>query len=79
MRVHGVDRIPELIEALSKEASDTARKINEKTREIGELASAIESIVIGAETKSYNERIRAGEESLKGTKGVSISDMMRGK
>jgi hypothetical protein len=39
-----VDKIPELIEALSKEAFNTAQKIEEKTQKVGELASAIDQI-----------------------------------
>jgi hypothetical protein len=42
MRLASVDKIPELIEALSKEASDTTKKIQEKTLEVRELARAIE-------------------------------------
>jgi hypothetical protein len=42
MRLAGVDKIPELIEALGKEASAATKKIQEKTQEVRELASAIE-------------------------------------
>jgi hypothetical protein len=42
MRLYGVDKISALIEALSKEASTTTKKIQEKTQEVRELASAIE-------------------------------------
>ncbi len=44
MRLHGVDKIPEVIEALGKEAFDTTKKIHEKTQEIREFAGAIEKI-----------------------------------
>ena len=44
MRLRSVDKIPVLIEALSKEASNTTKKIQEKTKEVGELASVIEKI-----------------------------------
>jgi hypothetical protein len=78
-RILAADKIPEVIEALSQQASETTKKVQEKARVVGELASAIESIAIEAETKSYNERIRAGEQSLKGTTTISVGDMMRGK
>jgi len=42
MRLGRVDKIPVLIEPLSNEASNTTKKIQEKTKEVGELASAIE-------------------------------------
>jgi prefoldin subunit 5 len=41
MRIQAVDKIPELIEALSKEASETTRKIQEKTKQVTDLADAI--------------------------------------
>ncbi len=44
MRLHGVDKIPEVIEALAKEAFDTTKKIHEKTQEARELAGAVEKI-----------------------------------
>jgi hypothetical protein len=42
MRLAGVDKFPELIEALNKEASNATKKIQEKTQEVRELASVIE-------------------------------------
>jgi len=44
LRLNGVDKIPELIEALSREAFSTAQKIEEKAQKVGELASAIDQI-----------------------------------
>lgn len=44
MRLHGVDKIPEVIEALNKEASETTKKIEAKTLEVRKLAGAIEQI-----------------------------------
>jgi hypothetical protein len=44
MRLRSVDKIPELIEALSKEAFNTTRKIQEKTSEVTELAKVVEQI-----------------------------------
>jgi prefoldin subunit 5 len=41
MRLHSVDSIPNVIEALAKEAFDTTKRIQEKTKEVGELAGAI--------------------------------------
>jgi hypothetical protein len=44
MRLLGVDKIPDLIEALNKEASDTTKKIQSKTDELRDLALAITEI-----------------------------------
>jgi len=44
LRLLGVDRIPELIEALAKEAFNTAKRVQEKTKEVRELADAIEAM-----------------------------------
>jgi len=44
VRLAGVDKLPEVIEALSKEAIETAKKVQEKTKEVRELAGAIEQI-----------------------------------
>lgn len=52
MRLRSVDKIPELIGSLSKKASDTVKKIQEKTKEVSELAAAIESAANEAKRKS---------------------------
>src|SRR5207249_9207218 len=39
VRLAGVDKLPEVIEALSKEAIETTKKVQEKTKEVRELAS----------------------------------------
>ena len=44
VRLAGVDKLPEVIEALSKEAIETTKKVQEKTKEVRELASVIEKI-----------------------------------
>ena len=41
MRLKSVDKIPELIAALSAEATETTKKVRAKTQEVSELASAI--------------------------------------
>jgi hypothetical protein len=41
MRVQGVDKLPELIEELSKVAIETQKKIQEKTKQVRDLADAI--------------------------------------
>lgn len=40
-RIQAVDKIPSLIEALSKQASETQKKIEEKTKQVRSLADAI--------------------------------------
>lgn len=44
MRLNSVDKIPELIGALSQRASETAKKIQDKTQEVRELAGVIDQI-----------------------------------
>jgi hypothetical protein len=51
MRIRGVDKIPELIEALGKEAFDTTKKIQDKTKTVGELA-----VVVGQIAKEHEAR-----------------------
>jgi hypothetical protein len=52
LRLQGVDKIPELIEALFKEAFDTTKKVQEKTRQVRELTIVIEKIAsTGGSTK----------------------------
>jgi hypothetical protein len=41
MRLKSVDKIPDVIERLGKEASDTAKRVEEKTKQVRELAAAI--------------------------------------
>jgi hypothetical protein len=41
LRLEGVDKLPELIEALSKSALDKAMQVKEKTNKVRELAAAI--------------------------------------
>jgi hypothetical protein len=44
MRLHGVDKLSELVEELGKEGLNTARKVQEKTKQVRELAEAIEKV-----------------------------------
>jgi prefoldin subunit 5 len=44
MRLKSVDKIPELIEALSKAATEMTKKVQEKTQGVRELAGVIEQI-----------------------------------
>jgi hypothetical protein len=79
LRLAGVDKIPELIEALGKEASETTKQVQEKTKRVRELASVIEKLVIEPKPSTLSERIAAGEKSLKGSgKGsiATLSDIM---
>lgn len=68
MRLAGIDKIPELIEALGKEAFDTAKRIQQKTEEVRELAGAIDLLTNDPKAKSLTlaERIAAGHKSLAG-------------
>lgn len=73
MRLRSVDKIPVLIEALSKEASNTTKKIQEKTKEVSELAAAIESAANEAKRKSPTlaERVAAAKARAK------LADLVR--
>jgi hypothetical protein len=51
LRLLGVDKIPEVIEALSKKALSTTKKVQEKTQEVWELASVIEKITNSPENQ----------------------------
>ena len=44
LRIQCVDKIPDVIEALGKKASDTVEKIQQKTDQVRELAGVIEKI-----------------------------------
>jgi len=46
MRIQAVDKIPALIEALSKQASETQKKIADKTKQVRSLADAIRTAKI---------------------------------
>lgn len=65
MRLRSVDKIPELIESLSTKASDTVKKIQEKTKEVEQVAAAIESSANEAKRKSLAERVAAARAKAK--------------
>jgi hypothetical protein len=44
MRIHSVEKIPDVIKALTEKASDTTKRIQQKTREVRALAEAIRPI-----------------------------------
>jgi hypothetical protein len=64
LRLLGVDKIPELIEALGKEASETTKQVQEKTKQVRELASVIEKIVVEPKPQTLAERVASGKKSL---------------
>jgi len=66
LRIRSVDKIADLIEALNKEASATTKKIQEKTKEVGELALAIGKIANETKPSNLTERVAAGQKSLTG-------------
>jgi len=69
MRLHGVDKIPELIEALGKEAFDTTKKIQEKTQGVRELARAIEKMASTPNARSLTQQAILGKATASGDKG----------
>jgi hypothetical protein len=77
LRIMAADTIPDVIEALGKAASETTRKVQEKARVVGELASAIEGIANGPKPKTLSGRavtLGAGEQT-KSTEPVSLGKM----
>ena len=54
LRIEAIDRIPELLEALVKNAEDTVDRINEKLHESEELAKAL-SVRASSKEKSQEE------------------------
>ena len=44
LRLHGVDKIPELIAALGTEAFNTAKRVQEKTQQVREIANVIAKV-----------------------------------
>jgi len=66
LRLLAVDQLPELIEALGEEASKITKKVQEKTKQVRELATAIKQITKPLQQNSFNERaIAAAKNHLK--------------
>jgi methyl-accepting chemotaxis protein len=59
MRLLSVDKIPEVIEELAKVASNITKKIQEKTKQVRELAEAIKG-----KSPSLADRVAAGHATL---------------
>jgi len=72
MRLNSVDKIPELIAALNKTASEMTKKVQEKTQGVRELAGVIEQIASPEKrglkprpSDAYAEHVRLLEEQAK--------------
>jgi methyl-accepting chemotaxis protein len=72
MRLAAVDQISALIEALSKEASNTTKRVQEKVKQVRELASAVKNISNEPKTKTLTltERIVLGKALEASAKGL---------
>jgi len=84
LRLHSVDKIPAVIAELAKEASDTTKKIQDKTKGVLTLVEAVLAQVAIDEGKSLTltERVAAGQKSPtyrtgQGATGM-LSDMVTG-
>ena len=68
LRLRGIDKIPEVIEALANEAIGTTKRIQEKTKDVRELAGAITSVTTEAKARAKSatlaERIAASQKSV---------------
>jgi len=60
LRLLSVDKIPDLIEALGKEATDTTKKVEEKARQVRDLATAIAEIPSDPSTKQARPVLGSG-------------------
>jgi uncharacterized phage infection (PIP) family protein YhgE len=81
MRLRSADKIPELIKALSNEASSTTKKIQEKTKELRELAGAITPVSTEAKVKAkIAERTAAAQNVVLTGAGkmgtIAVSDLL---
>jgi hypothetical protein len=68
MRLQSVDKIPRIIEELAKEAVDTTKRIEAKTKEVRDLAEAVGLVADKDKVKSIAQRIAAekiGKEALR--------------
>ncbi len=72
LRLRSTDKIPDVIEALAKEAFDTTKNVQQKTQEVRELANVITKIANQPKVKSLSERIAAGEEAFRKSANVVI-------
>lgn len=64
MRLLGVDKIPELIEALGKEASETTKKVRDTTKQVNDLAAAVAEITNGPQAARSKRPVLAGAGEL---------------
>jgi hypothetical protein len=77
MRLRSVDKIPQLIQSLFEEASSATKKIQEKTKEVRELAAAISSVTTGTKAKSVT--VSGQKELLSAwakTPTIAVSDLL---
>jgi len=72
MRLRSVDKIPEVIAKLAKEAFNTTKRIQEKTKEVLGLAEAITQVAKAEKGKppTLAERIAAGQPALEASEKV---------
>jgi hypothetical protein len=72
MRLRSVDKIPEVITKLAKEAFDTTKRIQEKTKEVLDLAKAITQVAKAEKGKppTFEEQIAAGQSALEAAEKV---------
>lgn len=78
LRLHAVDKLPELIEALNKTADDTTKKVQTKTREVRELANVVANITTESQkpprlAEAFKTADRARENAAK---EPSIGDLL---
>jgi hypothetical protein len=63
LRLLAVDQLPELIEALGEEASKVTKTVQEKAKQVRELAAAIEQVAKSAHPNTFNERVIAAAKN----------------
>lgn len=75
MRIRSVDKIPDVLRELSKEASNATKKIQEKTKEVHELAAAIGSVKTGERHLTPAERAAAAALTERMAEASKLSTM----
>jgi hypothetical protein len=76
MRIAGVDKIPEVIEALGKEAFETTKTIHQKTEEVRELAGVIEKLT--SQPSSTDRSKKAGKRIAAGLSVEQLTAIFEG-
>src|SRR5260370_24668636 len=80
MRLEAVDKIPKVIEELGKEAAKTAKRVQDKTKQVSEFAAAIQQLANTPKKTAFSERLSAFAQAAEllraGTGYGALSDLL---